>query len=456
MPRDDSGPPSTFDPSSQNGKNPLKRGDACLYCRKRRIRCSAEKPTCQHCTKLKRECIYDAGKPVSRVKQLEDKVAELEGLLKVGPEGAVINALNNAGSSQGRAQGSNGSQGNGMNGNSGVGQPPPLTHHSSSGTSSTNGTMPGGPSTYSGPGGTDSGGMSNVQETPQFNFQGTMGYDGSTNFNTSDPWGTSSSSTGYTGRLQQQQQPAYGYSMVDPKAVEQFDFSTLDPSFMNLINSLGATSTGTDIPPAQSYSDLSTTQPMFDAGMGGSNGMEVDFNGPSGLTPFLDPTNGQGLGNFTSFQTPSTSINPPPPSNQTNNTYASSSMQPISIQPTPSPFSAKVSYHAYVTEVASTPSSQNNSSTTPPDQGMGETREEKYIREENIGNADVPQDRKGPMNSGDLNGGTRPQEGYGNGWKSWIENRPLPPEFIAPGDTSGLMGGWFDPTDLPRVARDHL
>lgn len=61
---------------------PLKRGDACLYCRKRRIRCSATKPSCHHCTKLKRECIYDSGKPTSRVRKLEDKVAELEGYLR--------------------------------------------------------------------------------------------------------------------------------------------------------------------------------------------------------------------------------------------------------------------------------------------------------------------------------------------------------------------------------------
>ncbi|KAL1412547.1 hypothetical protein Q8F55_000293 [Vanrija albida] len=61
---------------------PLKRGDACLYCRKRRIRCSATKPSCHHCTKLKRECVYDSGKPTSRVRKLEDKVAELEGYLR--------------------------------------------------------------------------------------------------------------------------------------------------------------------------------------------------------------------------------------------------------------------------------------------------------------------------------------------------------------------------------------
>ncbi|KAL7423900.1 hypothetical protein Q5752_001485 [Cryptotrichosporon argae] len=61
---------------------PLKRGDACLYCRKRRIKCDASKPTCAHCTKLGRACEYDSGKPVSRVKVLEDKVRELEGFIR--------------------------------------------------------------------------------------------------------------------------------------------------------------------------------------------------------------------------------------------------------------------------------------------------------------------------------------------------------------------------------------
>ncbi|EIW71404.1 hypothetical protein TREMEDRAFT_60335 [Tremella mesenterica DSM 1558] len=85
MPKDDS---STHVSSSSSHKLPLQRGDACLYCRKRRIRCSGNKPDpCDHCKKLKRECIYDNGKPVSRVRQLEDKVSELENLLRHGGVG---------------------------------------------------------------------------------------------------------------------------------------------------------------------------------------------------------------------------------------------------------------------------------------------------------------------------------------------------------------------------------
>lgn len=68
---------------------PLKRGDACLYCRKRRIRCSATKPSCHHCTKLRRECVYDVGKPISRVRRLENKVAELESYLQAAEAAAA-------------------------------------------------------------------------------------------------------------------------------------------------------------------------------------------------------------------------------------------------------------------------------------------------------------------------------------------------------------------------------
>ncbi|TIC01185.1 hypothetical protein E3Q18_00784 [Wallemia mellicola] len=38
----------------------LKRGQACLSCRKLKLRCSADKPTCRHCYKTRRECVYDS------------------------------------------------------------------------------------------------------------------------------------------------------------------------------------------------------------------------------------------------------------------------------------------------------------------------------------------------------------------------------------------------------------
>lgn len=40
---------------------PLKRGNACLFCRKRKLKCDAERPRCQQCGRLngQGECVYD-------------------------------------------------------------------------------------------------------------------------------------------------------------------------------------------------------------------------------------------------------------------------------------------------------------------------------------------------------------------------------------------------------------
>jgi hypothetical protein len=76
--------------------HPVLRGDACLFCRKRKLvralssedpvrllifrflqRCDAAKPSCNQCTKAKKEfCEYDLGKPKSRVKILEAKIGK--------------------------------------------------------------------------------------------------------------------------------------------------------------------------------------------------------------------------------------------------------------------------------------------------------------------------------------------------------------------------------------------
>ncbi|KAI5455445.1 hypothetical protein NCC49_000255 [Naganishia albida] len=68
------GVPASF---GKTVKPPLKRGDACLFCRKRKLRCDAAKPSCNQCTRAKKEvCEYDQGKPKSRVKILEAKIGK--------------------------------------------------------------------------------------------------------------------------------------------------------------------------------------------------------------------------------------------------------------------------------------------------------------------------------------------------------------------------------------------
>nr|XP_018262996.1 uncharacterized protein I303_04486 [Kwoniella dejecticola CBS 10117]OBR85154.1 hypothetical protein I303_04486 [Kwoniella dejecticola CBS 10117] len=57
---------------------PLRRGDACLMCRAKKLKCSAQKPVCDQCAKRKDRCVYDAVRPASRVEQLERKLAEMD------------------------------------------------------------------------------------------------------------------------------------------------------------------------------------------------------------------------------------------------------------------------------------------------------------------------------------------------------------------------------------------
>ncbi|KAL7414127.1 hypothetical protein BDY24DRAFT_387702 [Mrakia frigida] len=59
----------------------LKRGSACLHCRKRKLKCTGANP-CPACVKGNHECTFDEpGKPRSRVKMLEEKIAGLESII---------------------------------------------------------------------------------------------------------------------------------------------------------------------------------------------------------------------------------------------------------------------------------------------------------------------------------------------------------------------------------------
>ncbi|KAK8864641.1 hypothetical protein IAR55_001891 [Kwoniella newhampshirensis] len=57
---------------------PLRRGDACLMCRAKKLKCSAKKPVCDQCSKRKDRCVYDDVRPASRVERLERRLAEIE------------------------------------------------------------------------------------------------------------------------------------------------------------------------------------------------------------------------------------------------------------------------------------------------------------------------------------------------------------------------------------------
>ena len=58
--------------------NMLARGAACEFCKRRKLKCSAEYPTCAACKKGGKTCVYSQKKVRSKVRQLEDRLAELE------------------------------------------------------------------------------------------------------------------------------------------------------------------------------------------------------------------------------------------------------------------------------------------------------------------------------------------------------------------------------------------
>ncbi|OWZ37667.1 hypothetical protein C347_00019 [Cryptococcus neoformans AD2-60a] len=62
----------------------LARGGACEFCKRRKLKCSAELPACANCVKAGKECVYAQKKQRSRVKVLEDRLQELEKRLEQG------------------------------------------------------------------------------------------------------------------------------------------------------------------------------------------------------------------------------------------------------------------------------------------------------------------------------------------------------------------------------------
>ncbi|WWC69978.1 uncharacterized protein I206_103922 [Kwoniella pini CBS 10737] len=77
---DDAGQIGVSHPHSRSRApgHPLRRGDACLMCRAKKLKCSAQKPVCDQCSKRNDRCVYDAVRPASRVERLERKLAEMD------------------------------------------------------------------------------------------------------------------------------------------------------------------------------------------------------------------------------------------------------------------------------------------------------------------------------------------------------------------------------------------
>ncbi|RXK36832.1 hypothetical protein M231_05916 [Tremella mesenterica] len=73
--------------------NMLARGGACEFCKKRKLKCTAELPSCSACIRAGKECVYSQKKQRSRVRQLEDRLVELEKRLESTGSGSGVSTV---------------------------------------------------------------------------------------------------------------------------------------------------------------------------------------------------------------------------------------------------------------------------------------------------------------------------------------------------------------------------
>lgn len=60
----------------------LRKGAACLQCRKRKMRCDAGQPHCANCVKGKKDCQYAAGRAKTKTQLLREKIQDLESKIR--------------------------------------------------------------------------------------------------------------------------------------------------------------------------------------------------------------------------------------------------------------------------------------------------------------------------------------------------------------------------------------
>jgi hypothetical protein len=407
--------------SSSHGKAPLKRGDACLYCRKRRIKCSAEKPSCSQCHG-KRECEYDNGKPVSRVRQLEDKVAQLEGMLQ--------QTSNRRPSSSDSPNGEPSRTGG-------------VSHSNSSGNTFS----------LSTPGSSDV----NMQQAPVpasnsgFAFEGT-GMDDMNMFDinaiqqsfneaasglSNDFFSFGGSMFGDIGT---QNLPTLGNPQRD--ATTMFDFSTLDPNFMSLVNSFDSTFQNNPAPPpVDNQSEPSQPQPQFQP-QHSSFAATVTDDTSTGFTPYIN----------NNYSPPSDSQ----PSTSTGYPLSGNDMT----EPTPG------RHFDNLSEMISNSARSQPGAVAPV---IGEptwntasgSNDTKYFD----ANPEHSSLNGAEVRVSEVLGDKRPENPSAYAFQSATSYSTT---FQKPADSSAglgpaldqegyeLVGGWFDANDLPRVARDHL
>ncbi|KAL2378057.1 hypothetical protein RJZ90_006279 [Blastomyces dermatitidis] len=91
----DSNPEPRTNGTNQTSYVPRPKRIACVICRKRKLRCDGNKPSCGTCSRLGHDCSYDevrkkSGPKRGYVKQLEARLAQVETLLKSQDSGDVL------------------------------------------------------------------------------------------------------------------------------------------------------------------------------------------------------------------------------------------------------------------------------------------------------------------------------------------------------------------------------
>ena len=366
-----------------------------------------------HCTKLRRECVYDSGKPVSRVKQLEEKVAELEGMIKTGGDGPLMPKQSTS-----------------------TAPTAPLANPGGA-LSSTSYSLP----------------AASLQQ-PAIDIHMLESSFGPSDQSAALDFDSFFPSYGNSAFGQTQTQPqSYNPGISNPVPVppsssnagtsadQMFDFSTLDPNFMNLIDSFQNTSTG----------PLDQLQPPI------SNfaydGLRDNQNGIP-LPPYVDPN----IANQT-FELPSSNMGFTSPDHQSSGQRSAGNLGFTS------PDHQSSGQRSAGTLGFISPDRQSLSSST---QNTGRAPSATSIPYHafvsGLPSEPEQRDKKGDMRIPTIIGvsGDHPvptEEGVKQllsqiaahetefGWRNGPQVN---------GMETGMVGGWFDPADLPRVARDHL
>lgn len=216
-------------------------------------------------------------------------------------------------------------------------------------------------------------------------------------------------------------------SQATRPAEQAFDFSTLDPSFMNLVSQFQATSTGQDQGHGQGQGQS--------VGAGAGVGMGMGMGDQIGQMSGMDGLDGLNL------PSPNTLLMLNTPSLMSAFTNANSFFDST---PLPGQSNIKANQAPSTAQSLFPPSQfQSRTSNTSAAPGITDFPQQSSNNGNRYPAASVADEQSTSNGQGHF-----PGQDLVDDFSSWKRN----PET----DGLPLVGGWFDAADLPRVARDHL